>query len=411
MINTFVLLLNIMYPELYTKCYTFGNDYAEVWYIIPADEVDYSLMRDSMYNTYTYRITIYSYEQKDSVIREGIKGIRRGKSEIGDFILDCYPIFLFPGRFSYNLVINLFGINLSASGEFEIASDTMSCYLSDLILGSKRKADTAFVRKGIKFMPRITSRYTNLDTLFSYIEIYGLVPDSLFYFVYYQIKDSLNQNFYKKEFARLKYDYIQFDTLSISLLDFRDGVYKLIVEIFEPALNFRMKREYGFMVKEVLPEIIDKPFAWEIKYLVSEQEYKRFLKMSRAEQIGYLKRFWSKRNYKEFEKRLIEADAKFSTSFIKGRDTPMGRYYINNGAPDEDYAYGPGVATRADIRHKGAHVDEPQEVWIYEIKGLQVIFRDTNKDGVYELVGFAKLGDKEKEDYWQNREEIWKYLR
>ncbi|MCX7996023.1 MAG: GWxTD domain-containing protein [candidate division WOR-3 bacterium] len=409
MINTF-LLLTIMGGDLYTKCYAFSNDYAEVWYFIPASEVGYSLMQDSMYNTYSYRIAINSYEQKDSVIREGIKGIRRGRAGIGDFILDCFPVFLFPGRFSYKLNVALFGKKLSASGEFEIISDTIPFYLSDLILGSKTERDTVFVRKGIKFTPRIASKYTNLDTLFSYIEIYGLVPDSLFYFVYYQIKDSLSQTIYKNEFTRLKYDYSQFDTLSISLWGFQDGVYQLIVEIFEPALNISAKRECVFIVTEVLPEIVDEPFAWEIKYLISEREYKKFLKMSRKAQIQYLKKFWSKRNYKEFKRRLIEVDAKFSTSFIKGRDTPMGRYYKNNGPPDEVYLYGPGVATRADIRHKGARVDEPQEVWIYETKGLQVIFKDINKDGVYELVRFAKHGDKEKEDYWQNREEMRRFL-
>ncbi|MEO0128579.1 MAG: GWxTD domain-containing protein [candidate division WOR-3 bacterium] len=410
MIHIIALTFFIIFGELHSKCFVFNDNYAEVWYSIPVHEV-FSLpsMQDSLFK-YQYRIVINS-ENGDSVIREGIKGIKRGCSEIGDFVLDFYPIFLYPGRFGYKLTILLCGEKFSSSGEIEIIGDTALFYASDLILGSRNKRDSLFVRRGIKFTPKIIPTYSNQDTLFSYIEIYGLVPDSLLYFIRYQIKDSLEQIVYDNRFKRFKYAYTQFDTVSIYLGNYQGGIHQLIVEVFEPNLNLGVKKECVFFIKEFLPEIDDKPYAWEIKYLISDREYKRFLGMNHNEQVRYLKRFWSKHNYKEFEKRLLEADVRFSTSFIKGRDTPMGRYYINNGPPDEIYVYGPGIATEMDIQYKGAHIDEPEEVWIYETKGIQVIFRDKNKDGIFELVGFAEIGDKEKEDYWQEREELWRYMR
>ncbi len=380
MIHLFLISV-VLSNELYTKYFVFNDNYAEIWYLIPAEKV-YSLhsISDSLYE-YKYHIVINS-ENGDRIIREGIKGIRIESAKIGSFVLDCFPIFLYPAKFYYKINISLFGEMYSGSGEFEVTSDTVLFYLSDIVLGSKTRCDTLFSRKSIKFTPKILPEYSNLDTLFSYLEIYGLVPDSLFYLVHYQIKDSLNQIVYECELMRLKYEYSQFDTISISLWHYHEGSFKLIVEIFDPALNIKSRKESIFHIKEVLPEIVNALFAWEIKYLVSDQEYKNFRKKTRAEQIKYLKKFRSKRNYKEFEKRLLEADARFSTSFIKGRDTPMGRYYINNGPPDEIHVYGPDIATSVDVRYKGAHIDEPQEVWIYESKGIQVIFKDKNKDGI-----------------------------
>ncbi|MEO0162308.1 MAG: GWxTD domain-containing protein [candidate division WOR-3 bacterium] len=403
------LIVGLLSKDFFVHCFAFNNNYVEIWYLIPAEKVCSFLSADSLYK-YNYRIIINS-ENGDSAIREGIKGIRIERSKMGNFVLDYFPIFLYPGRFGYEMAITLLSERLSASGTFEVISDTTPFYLSDLVLGSKTRCDTLFCRSGIKFTPKILPEYTDLDTLFSYVEIYGLVPDSLFYSVCYQIRDSLYQVIYQNEFRRLKYDYIQFDTISISLWDYREGTFKFVVEIFEPALNIRAQKEAAFHIKKALPGIDDKPFAWEIEYLVTDQEYKKFLKMNHADQIQYLKKFWARRNYKEFEKRLLEADRRFSTSFIKGRDTPMGRYYIKNGPPDEIRIGDSGVATRSDIYFKGAHVCDPQEVWIYETKGLEVIFKDINRDGVYELMGASKLGEQEKYDALENREELWHFIR
>jgi|GEM_PF-6489791 len=126
-------------------------------------------------------------------------------------------------------------------------------------------------------------------------------------------------------------------------------------------------------------------------------------------QVDYLKRFWAKRNYEKFEKRLLEADDKFSTPFMRGRDTPMGRSYILIGPPDEIKKYGEYV-TRGEVLYGKAHTGEPKEIWVYETKGVQVLFMDKDKDGIYEFIGISKIGEEESEDNLKEREVLWKLL-
>ncbi len=392
------------------KIYQFEQGYAEVWYRIPVRDI-FSLPTegDALYNTYTYYIAIYSEENNDTVIREGVKGIRKSIGAGDGYVIDYFPIFLYTGHFNYTLTISLWGERLTKVGRIVAISDTTSFYASDLILGLKSDRDTLFSRRGIKYKPVIDCEYANYDMLFSYLEIYGLIPDSLFYYVNYVIIDSLHQITYNTQYKRLKYDYVQPDTHSINLSNYRKGSYKLIVEIYEPALDLSIKRESNFSIKEILPEIVDKPYAWEIKYLVSDKEYKKFLKMGYNQQIQYLKKFWSKRNYKEFEKRLLEADVKFSTSFIKGRDTPMGRYYIINGAPDEVCFEDMRSSSKYDIYVGGANYARPRIAWVYETKGIVVIFEDNDGDNVYELIAQNKLMNESLKQI-ENKDELKGYL-
>lgn len=141
-----------------------------------------------------------------------------------------------------------------------------------------------------------------------------------------------------------------------------------------------IQKSCEFKISEIDFDITDKPYAREIKYLVSEKEYKKFLKMSHSNQIEYLKKFWSKRDYKSFEKRLLEADQKFSTSNLKGRDTNQGRFFILYGPPDE-IEYRPMETTGA-----------PAQVWHYEARGWSLLWCDSDNDGNYELKGNVDFG-------------------
>jgi GWxTD domain-containing protein len=235
------------------------------------------------------------------------------------------------------------------------------------------------------------------------------VPDSLFYEIHYRIIDNSSSIVLDKAFKRVKFDYDQFDTISIPLQSYVNGDYSLVVEVFDLALGLKAKKDCSFRLKEVLPEVLDKKFAWEIRYLVSEKEYKRFQKMDYSQQVEYLKRFWAKRDYKKFEKRLLEADEKFSTSFIKGRDTPMGKYYILNGPPDEIKKYGlEEILT--PTKYRDGELERSQELWIYETMGIEVLFKDINNDGVYELINISKIGRQERDDWLKDRRELERFL-
>ena len=112
----------------------------------------------------------------------------------------------------------------------------------------------------------------------------------------------------------------------------------------------------------------------DIQYIINPNEYKKFCGLNNFQKKIYLKKFWSKNNYWGFEKRLLESDEKFSTSFLKGRDTEMGKFYIINGPPDE-----------IDFRPM-AKSGKSSQVWIYYTRGWYILFCDSKDDGNYELI-------------------------
>ena len=410
---TISIILFLLYSNgIQTTLYKFNEGYCEFWYQIPLTQIFSTgelFASDSIIKQYAYEIILYSQETRDSISRKGIKGTVIKAHQKTDCVIDCFPLYLYSGKFNFKFVISPGGELIVKEGVIEVIPETTLFYLSDIVLSKAGKREHIFHRK-IDLFPLIIPEYTNMDTLFAYIEIYGLVPDSLFYEIHYRIIDNSSSIVLDKAFMRVKFDYDQFDTISIPLQSYVNGDYSLVVEVFDPALNLRVQRGCGFRVKELLPEVLDKRFAWEIKYLVSEKEYKKFQKMDYSQQVDYLKRFWAKRNYEKFEKRLIEADDKFSTPFMRGRDTPMGRCYILNGPPDEIKKYGEEYVTRGEVLYGKAHTGEPKEIWVYGTKGVQVLFMDKDKDGIYEFIGISKIGEEESEDNLKEREVLWNLL-
>ncbi len=377
----FILWYLFATVRLNTHAYQFDEGYVEFWYQIPITDIFFTpISSDSFKGEVSYDFVVYE-PGGDSTVRQGRRVFFSEKLNIGDYVFDCFPLWLYPGHFVCKLVINTGGEVAKSEKKIAICSDTISFYSSDILLSKKKIYGSAFKRHDITFTPIISCTFSNLDTLFSYFEIYGLIPDSLLYEVRYQILNNKSKIVYDAYFKRPKYEYRCYDTISIFLGNFSTGNYTLKVEVFEPALNMLIQKGVGFKVKKALFDITEARYAREIKYLVSEKEYKKFLKMDYPRLIDYLKKFWSKRNYKEFEKRLLEADEKFSTSNLRGRDTNQGKFYILNGPPDE-IEYRPMETTGA-----------PAQVWYYESKGLLLLWCDSNGDGDYELMGNLDFED------------------
>lgn len=370
-----LIVLFIQMLTIACDYYRFDHGYVEFWYQIPLSNIFSSITEETITKRYAYRIVVYSQAGQDSIVKEGIKGAQVGDERWGDYIIDYFPLSLFPGKFTYQLKVSSGGETACKKAEIEIASDTILFACSDLILSRKTRVPAKFVRQGIELTPLIVPEYSNQDTLYSYLEIYGLVPDSLFYNVKYQIFDVKDNILLEKKEGRLKYDYSQVETLSIPLNNLGDGNYKIVTEVFDPALNLRSTRNRRFKIKESFYDLANMKFCYEIQYFVSKDEYKRFCQLDNNKKQKYLKKFWSKIDYGQFEKRLLEADDKFSTSLMKGRDTNQGKFYIQNGPPDE-IEYRP-METRG----------KEGQVWHYESRGLHILFCDLNGDGNYEIVG------------------------
>jgi len=361
------------------NCYRFDQGYAELWYTIPTadifsiDELDKS--KNTISKKYSYRLIVSSQTGNDSATHTGIKSAEVNAEQHDDQIMDYIPIYLNSGSFIYQLEIVASGDKVTKSGEIDVPSDTVLFFSSDLIASKKTRVISSFARQGVELIPLITPEFVPSETLFTYLEVYGMVPDSLFYTIRYVIVDTASNIVFSKDLRQLKYDYRQVDTLNIALTNFSQGRYQVHVAIYDPALNKMVALECGIKVKETGIDIEGMPYAYDIEIFLSTDEYRTFLGLDFAGKRAYLKKFWSKTDYLQFEKRLLEADEKFSTSNLKGHKTNLGKYFILNGPPDE-IEYRPMET-----------VGKPSQVWYYHAQGLSILFVDNDGDGNYEMMG------------------------
>ena len=378
-----ILLELISTLSLTVNCYRFEAGYVEVWYQIPISQIFSpqelkSTAKDTIFIKYSYRFDIYDENKKDSSYIEGIKGTYITPKQQKDYFIDYLPVSLYPGVFSYRLEIRSGAEKSFYESKIAIPSDTILFYCSDLVLGKRNNKD--FIFHKLAFTPSIISDFVDQDTLFSYLEIYGLTPDSLFYNVKYQINTTDNI-FYERSKKRLKYADIQIDTFSVGLHDLVDGNYTFLVEVYDSALNSSISCKKAFSVKSLFDDIARMKFYSDIQYLVSDYEYNNFCHLNGYQKKIYLKKFWSKNNYWEVEKRLLEADEKFSLRLLKGRDSERGKLYIKNGPPDDIEV----IAMAGWAR--------PFEVWHYFSKGYDVLFCDIKDDGNPRLIKTFKTGE------------------
>lgn len=411
MIILVLMVITLMHYDV--ECYRFEDGYSEIWYQIPVSHI-FSLeelssaTKDSISKKYYYRVKIYDMVKQDSSFFEGTKGKFIHIKQKDDYFIDFIPVYLYPGNFSYRLTIGSLGERLAFEGKIDINEDTLLLSLSDIILGRKTKGN--FICHGYPFTPAIAGIFPNSNILFSYVEIYNLLPDSLYYKIQYSIIDSLGKVVLEDHRQYQKFNYSQMDTFTVKLTDLIDGIYTFAIDIFDPSSNSSISCSKRFRIISLSDETAEMKFYKEIKYLVSNEEYKKFCLLSEVEKKAYLKKFWAKRDYRQFEKRLIEADTRFSTSFNRGRDTPQGRLYILNGSPDEIRKYGL-EAIRTPDKYRDGEFERAQEIWIYEAKEIEVLFRDNNGDGIYELIRTQALGHQDIKNYFKTHRELEGYFR
>ena len=95
----------------------------------------------------------------------------------------------------------------------------------------------------------------------------------------------------------------------------------------------------------------------------------------------YLKKFWAKHNYWQYEHRILEADAGFKTRLLKGRDSERGKFYIKNGPPDEIEVVTMTLWAR------------PFEIWHYYKGRYDALFLDVKNNNNPQLMKILKPGE------------------
>ncbi|MGB3477595.1 MAG: GWxTD domain-containing protein [bacterium] len=375
-----------MFAQFFTvDHYRFQDGYTELWYQLSiSDILTYNeqvlVQKSTILKEFSYRLGIYDDVKKDSAFIEGTKGAYITRGQQTGYFIDHIPVYLYPGNFSYCFTVESSGYEQTKTGRIEILSDTIIFQCSDVILGLKNEKDKFECHRYI-FTPNLALEFTNQDTLFSYLEIYGLIPDSLYCSIKYQIIDVSDSIVFERDNRRLKYEYIDADTLTVVLHDFIDGEYTFLVESFDSAWSTTISSRKTFRITSIFDETAAMEFYYEIQYLVSVDEYKKFCNLDEHKKQVYLKQFWSEVDYWQFEERLLEADGKFSISTLKGRDSERGKFCIVNGLPDLIEEIAP---TNWGLQF---------EVWHYYSAGFDAVFCDTKLSGNPILIKILRIGE------------------
>ena len=376
----FWLLLIAAQPFAFAA-YRFEGGYVEVWYQLPIscviDTLDFGIADDTITGTYTYQLRICSEDGTDSANVEGRKATSMTKEEQGDFIVDYLPVQLYPGRFLFTFDMCVQTGDFHADGVIEIQQDTGFLLCSDVVLG--RGGFSGFLFHNFPMIPSIDAEFGVHDHLLTYLELYNLLPDSLYYLVQYGIHDQADVILFSEKKKVLKFDYAQVDTHLIHLSKLVPGSYRCSIEIVDPSSNASVTRSIAFAIAAD-EGTVHRELYYDIQYLVSSSEYKKFRKMNETQQEIYLKEFWQRHDYGLFARRIAEADEKFSAGSVLGRDSDRGRFYILLGPPDE--------IENVPIENWA----RPFEVWHYYGKN-DYLFSDIKNDLNPRLIKILKPGE------------------
>ncbi len=378
----------------------FDDGIAEFWYRVPISDIikttdTAGVIVGTIDLQIQYELKIFNFQENDS-------GMIRGEKKVPillplppdeQYCVEYIPLTLYPGNFEFQLLVHNDIDSGHVQKHIEIKNIADHIGFSDLIIG-KKTTTQGFTYRGLNFYPS-TTRFSLFDTLYSYVELYGLRPDSLDYIAAYALLDSSNKMIFSNKYKRKKLDYFQIETLSVHLGNLVEGSYQLEVNIEEPLSGAMFKQRRTFKIVSRISDAIGKKFYRDINYLVDGREYKKFIKLNAQEQELFLKNFWKRNDYWVFEERMLAADLVFSIHGLKGRDSHRGAYLIAFGEPEEREII--------PMLQWGRQL----ELWHYYTHGKDVLFCDIKQDGnprfiaeldVGELTRILETGVRDKDD-------------
>jgi len=322
-----------------------------------------------------YELTIEIYSEGKRVLLESEK---KKVPENALYIVDGHEVVAKPGKYDVIFRVSSNGREAHARFPVEIREyDRLN--LSSLVLVSRFYEDTSrapFRRGDVGFLPNPSASFK--DTLKYFFEIYDLSPDSSKLMVRWYIHKgnklmaqgtpriipvNLSSIYYRGNIPVVKLDNGRY-RITFEVVDMGQGIKRTI------SRDFRINRQVIAM---------DDDIRYFIDYIATPQELSEFKKIKDEERKKeWIEKFWLKKDptgtfYPVFRQRVLEADAKFSTPFKKGRYTDMGRVYILFGMPDE-------------IKREEIVVSQKAyQMWIYYSNNLKFVFYDQFNTGEYKL--------------------------
>ncbi len=369
-----------------------------------------------------YLLNLNSLKRKDGRVNFKAKVEIKGKNlaspivaewaqhseKLLNFSIDKFWASLSPGE--YDVSFSIFDLNSKNTGKalFKVSSlekDTL-LYTSDLqlLLSMYPGEDSVFGRFGYVQIPNPSSIYgAERDTLFFYMELYNLYPDTVPYFVRYYILDERGNPI--RVTSPMKKSKLELPVVrdGILLKGLQTGKYTIKVQVVDPSSGKSVEDERGFVYYSAgapgQEESQEMKYFYFIDYYASPSDLRELESLPEEGKVLYLRKFWKKFDptpstdynefFVEFVRRCKYADANFSLPEKPGRLTDRGRIYIKYGPPDERNR----VTFELTSRNR--------EHWIYYSGGLkEFVFVDLKNTGDFELVYSTEADEPSKPD-WQ----------
>jgi len=384
----------------------------EFYYSIPYDELVYTKLGDTLLAEYRTTLTVRSLDRPDSVIDR-----RNNQFVIPSFayawshnlqVLDRISFLLRPGRYECDFTVACSTKAAKQSRRISIEPDTNRFGLSDILLALNIIQDstsTKFTKNQLQVIPNPSANYDVKNRLlYGYVEIYA-PPGAADYAITYHVFGAKGDTVKAMERQEPKISTSQTHVWAMNIAALKPGDYTMAINVRDLTSGGEaLSRRPFHIVKQGQRSyrpaaVMGGKYYRDIKYLVSEKEYKRFLSYSPEGQDSYLAAFWKKYDYDEFERRIDHVDDQYTVANRKGSQTDRGRIYIKYGPPEEI------VAHSFETGYK------PNEHWKYYNPNLHFIFVDLRGTGDYLLVfssdprertdpNWQRYVDPEEEDRW-----------
>ncbi len=322
-----------------------------------------------------YELTIEIYSGGKRVLLESEK---KKVPDNAVYIVDGHEVVARPGKYDVMFRVSSAGKESSATFPVEIVEHER-LNLSSLVFVSRFYEDPSrapFHRGDLGFLPNPSASFS--DTLRYFFEIYDVVPDSSRLVIrWYMEKDGklVARGTPRVIPAKLASMYYMGN---IPLSDLDNGRYRLTFEVVDIPYGLKrtVSREFTVSRQELA---MDDDIRYFIDYIATPEELAEFRSIKdENRRKEWIEKFWMRKDpagtfYPVFRQRVLEADAKFSTPFKKGRYTDMGKVYILFGMPDE-------------IRREEIDVAQKSyQMWIYYSNNMKFVFYDQFNTGEYRL--------------------------
>jgi len=378
----------------------------EVNYAIPYDLLSYSNEEGKLTAPFKVDVKFENLDTgetlSDTLKRVSVIPSYKEAKERNLIALEQFKVFFKPSR--YKLTINVVDINtgtkITKNEIFNIDSLPDVLTVSDIELATLIEEDTTeeqFTKNGLKVIPNPSRIFGQIrDKLYFYFEVYNLKKDTIPYEINYIILDNEGNEINRigpKKKSKTVNTTVGIDVGALNLIAFKTGFYTLNIEVIDGGdyatqhRDFQVQREVVTTVKEEIPLFTEEEMKYyaQIEYIASNKEISEYKALNDTGKVGWLKRFWKKRDTNpftpeneglaEFIKRMKYVEDKYSTPFKQGYFTDRGRMYITYGEPDV-------IETRQfELEYK------PYQIWeYYSFGGYRFIFSDLGGDGEYILI-------------------------